>query len=152
MISWWRHQMKTFSALLVICAGNSPVPGEFHEQKPVTQSFDVFFDLHLNTWSNKQSWGWWFETLSHPLWRHCHVNRQNEYKLVDDIFYSFLMKIVVFWLQFHWNMFLRVQLKKQSSKPIGRLAIIWTNAGLVHRRIYATLTRPRLVHGKQLKT
>ena len=24
--SWWRHQMETFSALLVICAGNSPVP------------------------------------------------------------------------------------------------------------------------------
>ena len=27
--SWWRHQMETFSALLAICAGNSPVPGEF---------------------------------------------------------------------------------------------------------------------------
>ena len=23
---WWRHQMETFSALLAICAGNSPVP------------------------------------------------------------------------------------------------------------------------------
>ena len=23
---WWRHQMKTFSALLTLCAGNSPVP------------------------------------------------------------------------------------------------------------------------------
>ena len=27
--SWWRHQMETFSALLALCAGNSPVPGEF---------------------------------------------------------------------------------------------------------------------------
>ena len=26
---WWRHQMETFSALLVICAENSPVIGEF---------------------------------------------------------------------------------------------------------------------------
>ena len=26
MISWWRHQMETFSALLALCAGNSPVP------------------------------------------------------------------------------------------------------------------------------
>ena len=26
---WWRHQMETFSALLAICRGNSPVPGEF---------------------------------------------------------------------------------------------------------------------------
>ena len=24
--SWWRHQMEKFSALLAICAGNSPVP------------------------------------------------------------------------------------------------------------------------------
>ena len=26
MITWWRHQMETFSALLAICAGNSPAP------------------------------------------------------------------------------------------------------------------------------
>ena len=26
MLTWWRHQMETFSALLAICAGNSPVP------------------------------------------------------------------------------------------------------------------------------
>ena len=42
---WWRHQMETFSALLAIFAGNSPVPGEFHTQRPVTRSFDVYFDL-----------------------------------------------------------------------------------------------------------
>ena len=46
--TWWRHQMETFSALLVICAGNSPVSGEFPAQRPVTRSFDVFFDLGLN--------------------------------------------------------------------------------------------------------
>ena len=37
--TWWRHQMETFSTLLAICAGNSPVPGEFPAQRPVTQSF-----------------------------------------------------------------------------------------------------------------
>ena len=67
---WWRHQMETFSALLAICAGNSPVPGEFPAQRPVTQSFDAFFDLRLNKWLSKQSRGWWFETLSWSLWRH----------------------------------------------------------------------------------
>ena len=41
----WRHQMETFSALLALCAGNSPVTGEFPSQRPVTHSFDVFFDL-----------------------------------------------------------------------------------------------------------
>ena len=68
--TWWRHQMETFSALLAICAGNSPVSGEFPAQRPVTRSFDVFFDLRLNKRLSKQSWGWWFETLSSPLWRH----------------------------------------------------------------------------------
>ena len=71
--SWWRHQMETFSALLAICAGNSPVTGEFPAQRPVTRSFDVFFDLRLNKRLSKQSWGWWFETPPHPLWRHCNM-------------------------------------------------------------------------------
>ena len=65
--------METFSALLAICAGNSPVPGEFPAQRPVTRSFDVFFDLRLNKRLSKQWWDWWFETLSHPLWRHRNV-------------------------------------------------------------------------------
>ena len=70
--SWWRHQMETFSALLAICAGNSPVPGEFSAQRPVTRSFDVYFDLRPNKRLSKQSWGWWFETPSSSLW--CHRN------------------------------------------------------------------------------
>ena len=69
--AWWRNQMKTFSALLAICAGKSSVPGEFPAQRPVTRRFHVFFHLRLNKPLSKQSWGWWFETLSRPLWRHC---------------------------------------------------------------------------------
>ena len=59
--------METFSALLAICAGNSPVPGEFPTQRTVTRSFDVYFDLRPNKRLSKQSWGWWFETPSLPL-------------------------------------------------------------------------------------
>ena len=51
----------------------SPVSGEFPSQRPVTRSFDVFFDLRLNKLSSKQSWGWWFEMPSWSLWRHCDV-------------------------------------------------------------------------------
>ena len=69
--SWWRYQMETFSALLAYCDGNSPVSGEFPSQRPVTRSFDVFFDLRLNKTLSKQAWGWWCETLSRQLWRHC---------------------------------------------------------------------------------
>ena len=68
-ISWWRHQMETFSVLRAICA----VPGELPAQRPVTRSFGVFFDLRLNKRLSKQSWGWWFETLSRPLWRQYNV-------------------------------------------------------------------------------
>ena len=42
-------------------------------QRPVTRSFDVFFDLRPNKRLSKQWWGWWFETPSCPLWRHCNV-------------------------------------------------------------------------------
>ena len=62
--------METFSALLAMCAGNSPVTGEFPAQRPVTRSFDIFIDMRLNERLRKQSWGWWFETPSRPLWRH----------------------------------------------------------------------------------
>ena len=65
--------METFSALLPLCAGNLPVTGEFPSQRPVTRSFDIFFDLRMNKRLSKQSWGWRFETPSRPLWRHCIV-------------------------------------------------------------------------------
>ena len=75
LTTWWRHQMETFSVLLAICAGNSPDTGEFPAQRPVTRCFGVFFDLRLNNRSSKQPWGWWFETPSCSLWRHCNGNR-----------------------------------------------------------------------------
>ena len=68
--TWWRHQMETFSALLAICAGNSPVPVNSPHKRPVTRSFDVYFDLRPNKRLSKQSRGWWFDTPSRPLWRH----------------------------------------------------------------------------------
>ena len=67
---WWCHQMETFSALLAICAENSPVPGEFPTQRPMMRSFDVFFDRRPNKGLSKQWQGWWFEMQSSPLWRH----------------------------------------------------------------------------------
>ena len=46
-------------------------PVEFPIQRPVTRSFDVFFDLRPKKRLSKQPWGWWFETLSWSLWRQC---------------------------------------------------------------------------------
>ena len=57
--SWWHHQMETFSALLALCAGNSPVTGEFPSQRPVTRSFDVSFLIGAwtNGWVNNRDTG-----------------------------------------------------------------------------------------------
>ena len=71
--------METFSALLALCAGNSPVTGEFPSQRPMTWSFGVAFDLRLNSRLSKQSWPRWFETPLLSLWRHCNTDgRQSD--------------------------------------------------------------------------
>ena len=46
--AWWRHQMETFSALLILCTGIHRPQGYFLAQRPVTRNFNIFFDLHLN--------------------------------------------------------------------------------------------------------
>ena len=57
-MTWWRHKMETFAALQAICAGNSPVTGGFPTQRPVTRSFDVFFDLRLNKRLSREAGDW----------------------------------------------------------------------------------------------
>ena len=65
--------------------GKSPLPGEFPTQRPVTRSFDVFYDLRLNKRLSKQWWGWWFETQSRPLWRHRNGTAMSLYDSVDAL-------------------------------------------------------------------
>ena len=103
--AWWRHQMETFSVLLAICAGNSPVTIEFPAQRPVMQSFDVFFDLRLNKRLSKQSWGWRFEMLSYPLWLHCN----GFFTLHSDIMElpSTAIQILIFILLYHMSIIMK---------------------------------------------
>ena len=53
-------------------------PGEFPTQRPVTRSFDVFFDRRLNKRLSKQPRGWWLETLSRSLWRQSNAPQQKK--------------------------------------------------------------------------
>ena len=70
--SWWRHQMKKEFRVTGLLCGEFTGSGEFPTQRPMTRSFDVFFDLRLNKRLSKQPWGWWFETPSRSLWRQCY--------------------------------------------------------------------------------
>ena len=56
-------------------------PGEFPTQRPVTRSFDVFFDLRLNKRLSKQARGWWFEM---PSFGHYDVNVMMELKSLHN--------------------------------------------------------------------
>ena len=74
--------METFSALLAICAGEFTGPRWIPRTKPVTRSFDVFFDLRLNKqWENNREAG--------DLRRHC----------------AHYDVIVMKWLQIIWRSF-----------------------------------------------
>ena len=53
----------------------------FPRYRPVTRSFDVFFDLGLNKQLSKQPWGWWFEMPLWSLWRQCNGQSQGGYYL-----------------------------------------------------------------------
>ena len=78
--SKWQHEffmMTTSNGNIFRVTGH--LYGKFPAQMLVTRSFDVFFDLRLNNRLSKQSWDWWFETLSRPLWRHCNVTAQLTY-------------------------------------------------------------------------
>ena len=112
----WCHQMETFSALLAICAGNSPVPGEFPAQRPVTRSLDVFFDLRLNQRLSKQSWGWWFETLSCSSWRHCNVTT----------------RFALYTIRPHWNdKDISMELLQSCTKPSIWYPFSWKSRTVV---------------------
>ena len=86
------------------------LPGEFPAQRPVTWSFDVFFDLRLNKWLSKQSWGWWFETLSCPLWGHSNGCR-----------YDFLCSVVSVAFWWSWSL---LSYQWLSNKPYISLTIV----------------------------
>ena len=76
IVFWFElHGNLSGHATLGIITENThfPVNGGFPSQRPVTWRFDVFVDLHLNKQLRRQSWGWWFDMPSCPLWRHCNV-------------------------------------------------------------------------------
>ena len=78
---------KLFPRYWPFVQGIQRSPVNSPQRKPVTQSFDVSFDLCLNQQLSKQSWGWWFEMLSRSLWRDSNVEFISENIDNSDIHY-----------------------------------------------------------------
>ena len=116
--------METFSALLALCAGKSPVTGEFPAQRPVTRSFVVFFDLHLNNRLSKHWRGWWCGTPPRPLWRTCNGSKANLRYLIAATGLVILLKL-------NSNLrFAASVILKSEGKTTGHL--FYTTSSCVH--------------------
>ena len=123
-----------------------PLCGEFIDhrwipsQRPVSRSFDVYFDLRLNKRWSKQSWGWWFETSSRSLWRHyndmihdsCAARHYND--VIMTTMASKITSITVVYSTFYSD---ADQRKHQSSAP---LAFVWG----IHRDRWIPRTKCQL--------
>ena len=133
---WWRHQMETFSALLAICAGNSPVTGEFPAHKPVTRGFDVFVDLRLNKRLSKKREAGDFR---------CHRALYNITVMIEttlcEILYTYIRKrgptghigYTAIWVAMHFD-------KCMSAQPTGQYV-----ASILRQGVAFTMTYNRFV-------
>ena len=131
--------METFSALLVLSAGNSLVTGAFPSQRPVTRSFDVFFDLRQKKRLSKQWRRWWFETPSRPLCRHCNDYGWDKLAAIlqpffSNVFYSMKANFCQFGTG-------------DDLAPNRWHAIIWNKIGEVDWCIYTSFGRNNLLCG-----
>ena len=69
--------METISVLLALCDGYSPVTGEFPAQMPVTRSFDVIFDLWLDSFLSKHWRRQIWDASALKMTSQAHINSEN---------------------------------------------------------------------------
>ena len=141
--TWWRQEMETFSALLALCAGNSPVTRGFPAQRPVTRSFDVFLNLRLNRQLSKRWRRWGFETLPCLLWRHCNETLFLQVTIHDRLRgykYEFVCNC---WIpddttDYYYKSFSNTGIHMYPSTPISPSSdrrISWANVFITEERV-----------------
>ena len=78
--------MEPFYASLALCEENSPAIGEFPSQRPVTRSFDVFFDMPEQTAEQTIAAPVIWDVIALSMWRHCNVNeKQTRHRYIVHI-------------------------------------------------------------------
>ena len=123
--TWWRYEMETFSVLLALCAGNSPVTGEFPSQRPMTRSFDVFFDLRLNKrWVNNREAG---DLRRHRA--HCNEDSPTACCIIPVMTYN--------WWSYWW-----LSARLQNLQCVSN-----ADAAALHQAIDMSLQRTTLLYG-----
>ena len=119
-------------------------PGEFPTQRPVARSFDVYFDLRLNKRLCKQSWGWWFETLLCPLWRHSNdVMPTTNAQLRLEMWTTYYCKMV----SYNAAVYERCFHKNRVKSIISQQTFVWMKVSVKHlkqHRLIFQLNRPNL--------
>ena len=73
LVCWSMEECGNISTELLFQNQTYHIPRDLFSTSVRRVCFEVFFDLRLNKRLGKQPWGWWFETPSWSLWRHCHV-------------------------------------------------------------------------------
>ena len=81
LMAWWCHQMETFSVLLALCVGIRRSSVKCPHKCKWRGALMFSLICALNKRLSKQSWVWWFETLSRWLWRHCNGPRERQGKI-----------------------------------------------------------------------
>ena len=115
--SWWRHQMETFSALLALCAGKSPVPvNSPHKGQWCGALMFSLICARINNWVNNREAGdlrchrghydvnvmWWLSArLQYLQWRYCSLVLSH--RSVGIIFGQFMMVYVPTDLNMCWS-------------------------------------------------
>ena len=129
LISWWRHQMETFSALLALCAGNSPVPvNSPHRGQWRGALMFSFIYAWINDWVNNREAG--------------DLRRQRGHY---DVIVMFCWDVVLFWWMLPTSVRVTSPALRQSQmNPPTTDDIMKTKQNRVYiHRMYCTV-KPRL--------
>ena len=128
----WKHFPRYWPFVL----GNSPVPGEFPTQRPVTRSFDVFLDVGLNKRLSKQSKRWWFEAQSSSLWRHRYAISSRHLHPPSPFLYLYLYLYNLYLYPYLSICHLYLHLSRSLSRSISKSSI-WYLSLYVYIFIYS---------------
>ena len=97
----WQFMMTSSNGNMFRVTGPLwPVTSGFPSLRPVTRSFEAFFDLRLSKWLSKQLRRRWLETSSRSLWCHCNVCYNLEGTPLPLKRINYLFSIIIFYVTY----------------------------------------------------